>query len=402
MNTKVFNILKWIVIGFFAFFIIVQVYSGFIDPVTTDTVYPFSSYTGFDTAGFIIRNETLIEQEINGILSYEVSNGGRVAKGGTIATVYSSSADADNFIRIAELEKRIDTLSKIQTYNDFNAADITGVNRNIHEALSEVIGATQNGSVESTEYLNILLENMARKQIITGQATDFNGLISSLKAERDSLKSSAGQTGGKVVSPLSGYVIYSADGYENAVSTEDIESVTAETLKAVTKTAAVNNAVCKIVSDYEWYIAASVPFSEALKIKQGDKVTLRTSLQSVPELDVTVKCVNKQSAGDDAVVVFACDTMNNELAQLRNIDITIVYQEYKGLKVDNRAIRVTDGQKGVYVLLASQVKFIPIEVLWTGGNYSIVKQEPSEKRVLRIYDEIIVKGKNLYDGKIIN
>ena len=102
------------------------------------------------------------------------------------------------------------------------------------------------------------------------------------------------------------------------------------------------------------------------------------------------------------MVVFACDTMNNELAQLRNIDITIVYQEYKGLKVDNRAIRVTDGQKGVYVLLASQVKFIPIEVLWTGGNYSIVKQEPSEKRVLRIYDEIIVKGKNLYDGKIIN
>ena len=43
------------------------------------------------------------------------------------------------------------------------------------------------------------------------------------------------------------------------------------------------------------------------------------------------------------------------------------------------------------------------EVLWQGENYSIVKQEASaDKKHLRIYDEVIVKGKNLYDGKFIN
>lgn len=402
MNTKIFNILKWIAIAFFAVYIIVQIYSGFINPVTTDTVYPFSSYTGYSATGFIIRNETVIEDKVNGILSYEVSDGGRVAKGGTIATVYSSATDADNRIRIEELDRRIATLSKIQTYNDFNAADITTVNRNIHDALSEVIGSTQNGSVKSTEYFDILLENMARKQIITGQATDFNGLLTSLKAERDSLKSSSAQTGGTVVSPLSGYVIYSVDGYENSIPVDDIDSVTADKLQNVTKTGASGTAVCKIVSDYEWYIAVGIPFSESLKLKQGSSVTLRTSLQSMPELTATVKYINKQATGEEAVVIFACDTMNSELAQIRTIDMTVVYQEYKGLKVDNRAIRIVDGQKGVYVLLASQVKFVPIDVLWMGENYSIAKQEASEKKVLRIYDEIIVKGKNLYDGKIIN
>ena len=106
---------------------------------------------------------------------------------------------------------------------------------------------------------------------------------------------------------------------------------------------------------------------------------------------------------DKAVVVLALDTMNNELAQQRVLDITIVYEEHEGLKVDNRAIRFVDGQKGVYVFIASQVKFLPVEVLWQGENYSIVKQEASaDKKHLRIYDEIIVKGKNLYDGKFIN
>jgi hypothetical protein len=85
------------------------------------------------------------------------------------------------------------------------------------------------------------------------------------------------------------------------------------------------------------------------------------------------------------------------------LDITIVYEEHEGLKVDNRAIRFVDGQKGVYVFIASQVKFLPVEVLWQGENYSIVKQEASaDKKHLRIYDEVIVKGKNLYDGKFIN
>ena len=52
-------------------------------------------------------------------------------------------------------------------------------------------------------------------------------------------------------------------------------------------------------------------------------------------------------------------------------------------------------------MTASQVKFVPVNVLWSGENYSVVEQQASTSKVLRIYDEIVVKGKNLYDGKII-
>ncbi len=401
MNTTVAKILKWAAVIFVAVFLIVQVYSGFVAPITTDTVYTHSSYKGYDTVGFVVRNETVVEGSVNGVLSYAVADGGRVSKDGTIALVYSNSADADNRIKIEELDKRIATLEKIQTYNDLNATDLSTVNNSIHSALSDIADNTQNGQVKKGEYYDILLENMARRQIITGQATDFNPLLATLKAERDGLVASVGQSMGSVDSPTSGYVIYTVDGYENALSVDDLATLTSEQLGNVSAGTVHDTAICKIVSDYEWYIAVAIPFDESLNLKPDSKVKLKTSLQSVPELTATVKYINKKSVGTDAVVVFACDTMNKELAQTRHLDITVVYEEYTGLKVDNRAIRVVDGQKGVYVMLASQVRFVPVEVIWNGENYSIVKREASEKKVLRIYDEIIVKGKNLYDGKIV-
>lgn len=403
MNSNVLKVVKWAAVIFFVVYVIVQIYSAVVVPVTTDTVFSYSTYTGFDTTGFIIRNETVLEDTVSGILSYEVSDGGRVSKGGVVAVSYPSSADADNRVKVEELDRRIATLQKIQTYNDLNAADIASVNRNIHEAIYGVISATQGGKVNKTESYDTLLENMARRQIITGEVTDFNALISSLKSQRDGLKASLNAATAQVVSPQSGHVIYTVDGYEDAVSVEDLESLNADTLKSIKKGAVSPSAVCKIVSDYEWYIAVAIPFSEALNLRLGSKVMIKTDLQSVPELEVAVKYINKQSVQGEAVVVFAVDTMNNELAQQRQLDITIVYEEHEGLKVDNRAIRFVDGQKGVYVFIASQVKFLPVEVLWQGENYSIVKQEASaDKKHLRIYDEVIVKGKNLYDGKFIN
>ena len=131
-------------------------------------------------------------------------------------------------------------------------------------------------------------------------------------------------------------------------------------------------------------------------------VVFKTALPSSPESKDTVQRINKQSVQDNAVVVFSCNNMNTELAAMRWLEMTVVYEQYDGLKVDNRAIRVVDGVKGVYVLTASQVKFVEVNVKWTGENYSIVERETSDKKVLRIYDEIIVKGKNLHDGKVIN
>lgn len=401
MNKRVFNVLKWVAICFVAVYILVQLYSAVIVPVTTDTVYTYSSFSGYSTKGCIIRNETVVELDSGGAVGYKVENGGRVAKNGVIAELFASDADAEANTECEQLDKRIETLEQLQSYNDLNAADLNVLSSKIRTALIDVTAATQNGTVTGgSDHAETLLELINRKQIVTGETKDFGTLIASLKEKKAALGLAAKPTG-TLRSPGSGYVIYSVDGYENILSTENTDKLTADMMQSLTPEETSGTAVCKIVSDYEWYIAAVVPFSESLNMKEGSTVTVRTALRSVPELQCTVKYINKQSVQENAVVILSCNTMNTELASTRYFDITVIYKEYKGLKIDNRAIRVVDGNKGVYVVTASQVKFVPVNVLWSGENYSVVEQQASTSKVLRIYDEIVVKGKNLYDGKII-
>lgn len=401
MNKSVVNFFKWLAIGFVAFYCFMQIYSIFINPVTTDTVYAHSAFSGYQTKGYIVRNETIVTNDQNGSLSFAVPDGGRVAKGGTIAAIYQSEQDANYQTTIDHLQEQIETLQTIQGYNDVNAADLPKISGKIHTALMGLLESTQSDNITGDDSEKFLLEMLNRKQIVTGEISDFSGLIASLKSQKATLEAALSTSKGTINAPESGYVICSVDGYEQLLKTDDLENLTSQMLSEIEPSNVNSNAVCKIVSDYQWYIAVKMPFDESLKLKTEDKVTLMTDLVSAPELSATVKYINKESAKDGAVVVFSCDTMNTELASLRFIDLTIVYSRYEGLKVDNRAIRKVDSVTGVYVRVASQVKFVPINVLWSNDNYSIVEKQASDKQVLRLYDEIIVKGKNLHDGKII-
>ena len=53
------------------------------------------------------------------------------------------------------------------------------------------------------------------------------------------------------------------------------------------------------------------------------------------------------------------------------------------------------------MLTGMQVKFVEVNVLHKDDSYMICEKQTSDESVLRLYDEVIVKGKNLYDGKIV-
>ena len=130
---------------------------------------------------------------------------------------------------------------------------------------------------------------------------------------------------------------------------------------------------------------------------------MKTGIKSAPALSVNVKQVNMSSDGNDAVVLFSCNEMNSALATLRQGTMTIVSNTYDGLRIEKKALRVVDGKTGVYVLSGMALKFVPVEVIYSPSDneYIICKQEKSNENVLRLYDEVVVKGKKLYDGKIV-
>lgn len=385
-----------------AVFAVHHLYSGLYKPISTETAQYFEVVSGVSAHAVIIRNEKIITNSAPGALHYRTTDGTRAAKGGTIAEIYSDSSVSGKISRLHTVESELENISRIEEYNNVQAADMEIVNGKVIDSLNQVIRSCAAGDFTGAEPLcEQLLTNINRRQVLTGELTDFEETKSALKSELESLKASIPAPTGRVVADTSGYFVSTTDGYEQVLTTADMTAVTPEFLSNISPLEVPKNAIGKMVSDYQWYIAAEMGVNDSLKYKQGDSVTIKTPIKSAPELSVTVECINMSEKNDSAVVVFSCQQLNSELSALRESEITVVNKVYKGLRLSKKDLRVVDGVTGVYTVSGLKLKFVPVNVIYSTEDFIICEQQRSESTVLRLYDEVVVKGKGLYDGKIV-
>ena len=116
---------------------------------------------------------------------------------------------------------------------------------------------------------------------------------------------------------------------------------------------------------------------------------------------MTVYASNKDNNGKMAVV-FRCDYMSAELSTIRQEPMQIQLVKHTGLTVPKRAIVIDENQQaGVYVRSGNVVAFRKINQLYSEPADYVVCEDISESGYLKMYDDIIVGGRDLYDGKII-
>ncbi len=397
------TVLKGFVILLIAVFAVHQAVSSLYKPVRTETAVFSDISDGLNITGVIIRNETLVSAGDSGVLHFVIGDGNRVAKDGVIANIYDSESASIILERIDSVNGKIADIEEMLSYNNLEAADLDMINAKVRQNLNNLIICGGGGNYDTlSDKSDELLSAYNRRQAAMGETADFSAQLSALKAEKDQLAASLPAAKGTLRADKSGYFVSKADGYEGVLTCENPESITPEYLNSIKAETVADNTVGKIVSDYEWYIAAEVSINESLNFKEGDALTIYTSVKSYPKLPVTVSKINISESSGGAVVLFACNDMNSELASIRTGPMTVVKKEYSGLKVPVGARRVVDSKLGVYVLTGMQVKFVEVKVLFTNGDYMICEKQTGDDNVLRLYDEVIVKGKNLYDGKIIS
>lgn len=384
-------------------FVVHQIYSSAYKPITTVSAEYYTAVEGFQINGIIIREEKIITNDTTGILHFTLADGERVAKGGIIANIYSNAEASVTVNRIEQLNSRIADIEEMQGYNDVEAADINLANDKVNNSLNELLRGIASGNFSSVEADSAeLLTNISRRQMITGEQTDFSARLEALKSELDTLNASLPQPIGSIKADESGYFVSGTDGYETVLSCENIDAITPEYLDQIKAKEIPNAAIGKIVSGYKWYIAAKVNISNSLKYKTGDNLTLKTKLETTPELDVTVEKINASQEDDTAVIVFSCRQMNSELASIRKGNMTIIDNTYSGLKIPTKALRFQEDKTGVFVRSGMTLKFVGVNVIYRTDEYIICEQQVSNDSVLRLYDDVVIKGKRLYDGKIID
>ena len=396
------TVLKGFVILLAAVFAVHQFISSVYSPVKTETAVFYSASDGLNITGLIIRSETLVTSSGSGVMHFVLEDGSRVAKDGVIANIYDSESASITLSKIDSVNTKIEDIEEMLSYNDLEAADLDMINARATQSLNNLIVSSASGNYgDLPELSDELLSALNRRQVAMGETTDFSAQLEQLKAEKNELSASLPAAKGTVKAAMSGYFVSKADGYETVLTCGNPESITPEFMSSVSAAELPDGVIGKIVSDYEWYIAAEISINESLKYKEGDSLTIYTSVKSYPKLPVTVKKINISESSSSAVVVFSCNEMNSELATMRSGPMTVVTKEYDGLRVPSAALRVVDSKRGVYVLTGMQVKFVEVNVLYKDDSYMICEKQTSDESVLRLYDEVIVKGKNLYDGKIV-
>lgn len=383
-------------------FTVHQAVSSLYSPVKTETAVFHNASDGINVTGVIVRNETLVTSNGSGVMHFIIGDGNRVAKNGVIANIYDSESASITLSELDSVNAKIADIEEMLSYNDLEAADLDMLNTRVQKSLNTLIANSAGGNYQSFETdSGKLLSALNRRQAALGQTSSFMTQLTALKAEQARLQSALPQVKGSLKAAQSGYFVSSADGYEGVLKPQGLGQITPEFLRNAKANTVADNVIGKIVSDYEWYIAAEVELGESLEFKEGDSLTIYTSVKTYPKLPVTVKQINTSETDGTAVILFECNEMNSELASMRTGPMTVVKKEYSGLRVPKKALRVVDSKSGVYVVSGMQVKFVEVNVIFRDDSYIICEKQASDDTVLRLYDEVIVKGRNLYDGKII-
>lgn len=383
------------------FYLCYQLFFAGSSSVNTETALYYTTNDSITATGYIIRDEKLIIDGRSGVLSYTLADGDRVANGGTVAKVYSDAHSAQTQSQIDSLQSQLAILESIMGMNGSSVTDLDQIGRIVENSLTAAImSAAYDDMSGAHAAVDGLFTAINRKLIVTDGTVDLSATIASVKAEINSLSASMSGGGQAVKSDMAGYFVSQVDGYESVLTFDSIKTLTPDTLSSLTPDSIPDGCVGKTVGEVDWYIAVTVSMKDSLRFKEGQKLSVQMPLSTMSKLPVTVEHINKSSVTGDAVLILKCNYMNGELSCIRTQPTEVILSSCSGLRISSSAVRTVDGQKGVYILTGTQLKFVPIKLLYTGNGFIICEMSDTPNG-LRLYDDVVVGGKDLYDGKVV-
>lgn len=385
-----------------------QIFQVLYSNVTVETVASYSVFETVETQAVAIRRETLVNApDEDGYLFYTLQNGERVAKGGTVAKRYSSEEVASTQQRLELLDEEIAALEEVETLSGSNYTSLEAINQQLASAARSVSLQMNSATVDTLRTLHTqLLTMMNKRQITIGTVSSFSERLSQLYAQREQIASQAAAPMGTITAPAAGYYIQDVDGYESLLpqNEADIAAMTPDAVQAALQ-ATPNRAegcVGKVAEDFTWYLTCVIDSEKAAVLETGRALRIQLPFVTGETLSTTVVAVNRDNAGQ-AAVVLKCSRMSEALAAVRVQTVQLLLREYSGLRLPDKALRFDEENRaGAYVRFGTAISFRYVNVLYHNekDGYSIC-EIVDDSDYVRLYDDVIVEGKELYDGKIV-
>ena len=402
-DRRVKLVIAGLVAVFFLSYLISQLVSVSKAEIETQIAMNETVYKTINTKCFVVRDEKYIKNTAKGTTISFAANAQRVAKGDTVSMIFKTDEDAKTYLRITEITEELEHYNTLAGQANIQAVDVYSLSSKIETKLSDYLDSIDKGDFKkASESIDAFGNFITSKQISTGEVLNLTEKINALTTELQTLQ--AKKTAySEVKSDRAGYYLKGADGYENTIDFTKINELTTKDIENAinSKPQEVKSEVVgRTVGNFDWYILCSIDTEKTIDLKDDADIFINFPYSGVEKLKGKIYKIGDRTE-NKTLVIIKCNLMNDALADFRIEDIQLITEEYTGYKIKNSAIRTVDGQTGVYVVSGNLIDFRKVHIAYNDGDYSIVDNPEGEWGYIRLYDEVVTKGVEMYDNKLV-
>ncbi len=351
----------------------------------------------------IIRDEQLLSEEgyEKGITQIALE-GEKVAKNSSVIRSYTADED-EKIKQIEDIDKEINKAIEENSINVLSS-DIINIEAKIESYAEKLNGLND---IQKIEEIHKKIDDlMASKTRITADACPEGSAVKQLIKQKNTLLEELNNGANIVKSPTSGIVSYRIDGLEKTLKTNDFSYLNKEVFDSIEikmgATIPLNNNNCKIINNFNSYIATFMNTEKANTANVGDEVTLRLTTGNILPAKIVYL---GESTKDGRVIVFEIREGIENLIEFRKISMDVIWWDYSGYKVSNSVLISRDGKNYVQKYKTTSSEIILVKVKRQNDTYSIISnytdeelsemglsQEEINKRTkIKLYDRLLVQ-----------
>ncbi|MBR1779536.1 MAG: hypothetical protein IJ758_03445 [Clostridia bacterium] len=375
--------------------------------------------------GIILRKETEVLNNKEGSINFLLNDGEKINKGGTIAQIYKSEASNLQQKELERLDKEISTLEALEKDKNKISTNLNYLEKRTHQILKKFFSCVNdNGFADLMKNKEDILYLLNERQAIVDKTYSFSERLEDLKKQREKIAIGPKEKVGTIVASESGYFVGNVDGFENACDYDAAESMNKSQLQELLKSKGEKtNAIAKIVNLPYWYMVCCIAKDQAKNLVIGNSVSLLLFSANIDKIPANVVAMNDDGTSADICIILKSNYLNRDILNIRKEKVKINFFEYSGLKVNKKAIHekmmsktvknengeeetVEKKVQGVYVVKNKQLIFKEIIITHIDEKFAICKEKPAADEIfsgkyIEQYDEIVVRGVDLYEGKKI-
>ena len=379
--------------------------SLFDEELTTVVVRSATEETVIEFEGHIFRDEELVRSSYGGAVDYIAKNGVRLGIGDEIAVVYEQGSNAggtieaiDEKIAILEESRGSDvTLSALPSINDEAVKDYTSIIKKL--ASGDARGISSD--------IDAMTAELAKVSVLTNESSPVPETLKKLYETREQMSTAGGNTE-RIISNKTGYFYADVDGYEGKFTYDAADGLTCEKYSKLTTSDPVSSnaggyAIGKTTESAEWRFVTVLEEKDATYFKEGEVYQIDFNGGGEMKIPLTLQRISQEGA--QFLLVFNCDRVPAGFDFTRSQSVSVAVQSVTGISVPKTAVHKSGGEFYVYILRGSVVLERKIEVIYETRDYYTVRdgvEDDGEHVYLQSNDNLILNGKNLFDGRIVD